>query len=194
MRKIIIALCLLPTLALAQTPRVRPHITGDPVQDIKSDIQDLNGNAVGTTLGSATITNALAKPFQDLAAFLSSDAASAIQLSTQIPALKDGEGQQCWIAMSTAGDVFKAHPVPVTFKAMTDVEALRLLQITANKLCVNVHCTQVFSDLGSLAQAASPVPLPIPSLHDLCSKIPQASLTAPITYTPPTPVSPVSPQ
>ena len=185
MRKALaLALCLVAIPALAQSPRPKPHITGNPIEDIKADIQDANGSTAA--LGSSALTNALAKPFQDLANFLSSDAASAIALSTQIPSLQDGHGQQCWMAMATAGDVFKAHPVPVTLKAMTDVEALRLLAMTANNLCSNVHCTQVFADLTSMAQAASPVTLPIPGLHDLCSKIPQIAQAPPVTPPPAT--------
>lgn len=194
MRKILlVALCLIPALAWGQTPRPKPHITGNPIEDIKSDIQDMNGNAAGVV--DTKVMSALAKPFQDLAAFISSDATAAVALSTQIPALQDGHGQQCWIAMSTAGDVFKAHPVPLTLKVMTDIESLRLLQITANNLCSNVHCTQVFADLAAAAQSASPVLLPVPTLHDLCSKIPQIALVAPIspvsiTVTPASPTSP----
>lgn len=181
--------------SFAQAPRPKPHVTGNPIEDIKADVNDLNGNAMSTALGTTAISNALAKPFQDLAAFLSSDAAAAITLSTQIPALQDGHGQQCWMAMATAGDVFKAHPVPVTLKVMTDVEALRLLAMTANNLCANVHCTQVFADLTSMAQAASPTPLPIPGLHDLCSKIPQIAQAAPVTMPAPAvpPVAPTAP-
>lgn len=176
--------------AFAQLPKVRP-LTGNIERDFGKGATTLD------TKADSALVNALAKPFQDLAAFLSSDAATAIALSTQIPALQDGHGQQCWIAMSTAGDVFKAHPVPLTLHAMTDVEALRLLAMTANNLCVNVHCTQVFADLGTMAQAASPMPLPIPSLHDLCSKIPQiaqvAPATPPATAVPAAPVTPAQP-
>lgn len=159
-------------------PRPRPALTGNPVNDIKNIV---GGNTAAAPTGGDDVLNVLAEPFQKLADFLSSDAEAAIALSTQIPALQDGHGQQCWMAMSTAGAVFKAHPVPLTFKAMTDVEALRLLTMTANNLCTNVHCTQVFADLTSAAQAASAVPLPIPGLHDLCSRIPQIAVTQPVT-------------
>jgi hypothetical protein len=175
-----LAIVLLMVLAAPAFGQIKkPHITGDPIADIKADVDDIKGAA--TTAVGNQVTTALAKPFQNLASFLSSDAANAISLSTTIPQLQDGHGQQCWIAMSTAGAVFKAHPVPLTLQAMSDVEALRLLAMTANNLCSNVHCTQVFADLTSMAQAASPVPLPIPSLHDLCSKIPQIAQVAPIT-------------
>ena len=167
----------LPTRSLAAPPKL--HATGNIVKDIQDDIKDAGTSSSSSVVGSAALTSALAKPFQDLADFLASDATEAATLAVQIPELQDGHGQQCWLAMSTAGKVFQAHPVPVTFKAMTDVEALRLLAMTANNLCSNVHCTQVFADLTSMAQAASPAPLPIPGLHDLCSKIPQIAQSAP---------------
>ncbi len=165
MKKIFIALLAtaLAGSAFAQTPTRRP-LTGNIVNDINAA---RGGGGLISSPAEGDLMKVLAKPFQDLADFLSSDAASAIALSTQIPALQDGHGQQCWIAMSSAGDVFKAHPVPLTLKIMTDVEALRLLAMTANNLCSNVHCTQVFADLTTMAQAASPTPLPIPGLHDL---------------------------
>jgi hypothetical protein len=175
----LLAILILGTLMVA-TPghaQNRP-LTGNIVNDLRKAAP--NASLI-QTLGDGDLVKVLAKPFQDLAEFLSSDAAAAIALSTQIPSLQDGHGQQCWIAMSTAGDVFKAHPVPLTLKVMTDVEALRLLAMTANNLCSNVHCTQVFADLTTMAQAASPVPLPIPGLHDLCSKIPQIAQVAAIT-------------
>ena len=170
----------LPSAAHAELKKLQ--VTGHLASDIAADVKNAK-SAPGAVLGDsdAALTSALAKPFQDLAAFLGSDATGAAALSTQITALQDGHGQQCWLAMATAGAVFKAHPVPVTFKVMTDVEALRLLAMTANNLCVNVHCTQVFADLSSMAQAASPTPLSLPSLHDLCIKIPQIAQVAAIT-------------
>jgi hypothetical protein len=167
----------------------RPVFTGNAINDIAA----ARGKAATVVLGDNDLMATLAKPFNDLADFLQSDATAATALSTVIPALQDGHGQQCWIAMSTAGAVFKAHPVPLTLKVMTDIEALRLLEMTSNNLCANVHCTQVFADLTAMAQAASPQTLPIPSLHDLCSKIPQVALVDAITppvVTPPTAATP----
>lgn len=194
MRRIVTAAILVAvsTSAFAQAQTRRPALTGNPIKDIGTAIGD---RATSTATASASnAASILAKPFQDLAEFLSSDAEGAIALSTQIPDLKDGHGQQCWIAMAKSGEVFKAHPIPLTLKAMTDFEALRLLAISANNLCANVHCTQVFADATTMAQAASPVPLIIPSLHDLCSKIPQIGVVPPVDFTPaPTPVTTPAP-
>ena len=113
-------------------------------------------------------------------------------LATVIPNLQDGHGQQCWIAMQDFGAVIKAHPVPITFHVLQDYETLRLLGMATNNLCANTHCTQVFADLTSMATAASPMPLAIPSLHDLCTKVPQIASIPGITVTP-TPVATPTP-
>lgn len=146
------------------------------------------GNDLGITSPSGrsstaldNIATVLAKPFQDIATFIGEDADGAVALSTAIPNLQDGHGQQCWIAMQSFGAIIKAHPIPITFHVINDYESLRLLGIATNNLCSNVHCTQVFADFSAMAQAASPMPLPIPSLHDLCVKVPQIAVVAPIS-------------
>lgn len=133
---------------------------------------------------SDTIAGALAKPFQDLANFIGSDADGGVTLATAIPNIQDGHGQQCWIEMQSFGAIIKAHPIPITFHVIQDYETLRLLGIATNRLCTNVHCTQVFADFTAMAQAASPVPLAIPSLHDLCTKVPQIAVVPPVSVPP----------
>ncbi len=118
---------------------------------------------------------ALAEPFKKLADFVGQDLEAAATLAVAIPTLQDTNGQACWIAMKDFGEVVQAHPVPLTFRAATDLQALRLLTMTANKLCANPACTIIFSDLANTAQTASPIPLPIPSLSQLCSKVAQLS-------------------
>ena len=158
--------------AMAQT---KPHI------NLPFDPLHLNTDSASGTSGLGSgVLSALAKPFKDLANFIGEDANQAIALSTAIPDIQDGHGQQCWMAMAQFGEIVKAHPVPLTFHAINDYENLRLLAIATNNLCSNVHCTQVFADASAMAQAASPVPLPIPSLHDLCTKVPQIALVAPV--------------
>lgn len=148
------------------------------------------GNDLGITSPSGRSSNALdsiatvlAKPFQDIANFIGEDADGAVALATAIPNLQDGHGQQCWIAMQSFGAIIKAHPIPITFHVINDYESLRLLGIATNNLCSNVHCTQVFADFSAMATAASPMPLAIPSLHDLCTKVPQIAVVPPITLT-----------
>lgn len=194
-----LAAALVAVPAMAQSPKPKPfHPTGDLVNDVKTQ---LGGQPQGSNEGGGISSNnsgaqaLLAKPFQDLANFIGDDAASAISLSTQIPTLQDGHGQQCWIALRDFTAVIKAHPIPISFHAMTDLEGLRLLQISANNLCSNVHCTQVFADLASSIQTAAPVnfSVPIPSLHDICSKIPQIPVVAPLLPVPADPSVPVAP-
>lgn len=154
---------------------------------VKLPFDPLGLNNVGTStpIGS-NILATLAKPFQDLANFIGDDANQAIALSTVIPDIQDGHGQQCWMAMAQFGEIIKAHPVPLTLHIINDYETLRLLGIATNNLCSNVHCTQVFADATAMAQAASPIPLAIPSLHDLCTKVPQIAVIAPVTLPPAT--------
>ena len=94
--------------------------------------------------------------------------------------------------------VVKAHPVPITLKIATDLEALRLSMMAANNLCANPHCTQVFADLSNGVQQLAPtnVSIAIPSLNSICSKVPQIALAPPVSVPPPTATAtkPVVPQ
>jgi hypothetical protein len=166
-----------PTMAQG-LPKLRP-LTGNIVNDLGGGSTTDKSAAALESLGAV-----LAKPFQDIASFIGDDAAGAVALSTAIPALQDGHGQQCGIAMQSFGDILKAHPVPLTFHVIQDYETLRLLAMATNNLCSNVHCTQFFSDFTAMAQAASPIPLAIPSLHDLCTKVPQIAVVDPIVIPP----------
>lgn len=127
----------------------------------------------------------IAKPFNDLADFIASDATEAIALSTAVPALQDGHGQACWTEMKTFTEVIKAHPIPLTFKLMKDIEAIRLAAMAANRICGNASCQVVFTDLRNQFLAANPIRLGpltdmmLPTLTDLCSKVPQISVMAP---------------
>ena len=156
----------------------------NPLGDTRPQCQQ--GGAGAAASAADNVLAALAKPFQDLATFIGEDADGAIALSTAIPALQDGHGQQCWMATKQFADVIKAHPVPLTLKVSTDLEALRLLMMASNNLCSNVHCTQVFGDLASGIAQLAPLnaSIPIPSLHDLCAKIPQVAVVPPVTAAP----------
>jgi hypothetical protein len=169
-----------PDPASAQLPKLRP-LTGNIINDLGSGVTDKSAAALDS-LGTA-----LAKPFNDIANFIGADADGAVALATAIPNLQDGHGQQCWIAMQSFGAIIKAHPVPITFHVINDYESLRLLGIATNNLCSNVHCTQVFADFTAMAQAASPMPLALPSLHDLCTKVPQIAVVPPIPVAASTP-------
>jgi hypothetical protein len=186
-------LLLMPDHAVAQQKKI-----GGPIGTALDRIQG-GGQPQGSNDGLGTTTSStgpgggaslLDKPFQDLANFIGDDIDAAITLSTSIPALQDGNGQQCLMALKTFGQVIKAHPAPLTFKIASDLEAFRLKQMAVNKLCADVHCTQVFADITNTIQAASPIPLPVPSLHDLCSKVPQVAVAPPVASPSPAATTP----
>jgi len=176
--KILVAAVLLSGFLFAPPASAQTRL-GPIGQKVASDL------AGKSSAISDTIASALAKPFQDLANFIGSDADGGVTLATAIPSIQDGHGQQCWIEMQSFGAIIKAHPIPITFHVIQDYETLRLLGIATNRLCTNVHCTQVFADFTAMAQAASPVPLAIPSLHDLCTKVPQIAVVPPVSVPPP---------
>lgn len=169
-------LCALAVPAYAQAPQRAFKPTGNLIGDVKTAIAPVEKKA------QEGLASVLMKPFQDLADFIGSDSEQALALSTAIPELQDGHGQQCWVATRQFGEVVKAHPIPLTLKAQTDLEALRLLMMASNNLCANVHCTQVFNDLANGVRQLAPISVfPLPSLNSLCSKVPQIAVIAPIS-------------
>lgn len=188
-----LALSLSVTHARAQqAPKI-----GGPVGRVLDRLDDKGGAGGAVAQGA---TSVLDKPFADLANFIGDDIDSAIALSTSIPNLQDGTGQRCLMALKTFGDVIKAHPAPLTFRIANDLEAFRLKQAAINRLCESQECTTVFSDFTQVVTAISPVPLPVPNVHDLCAKVPrvnlgEAPLPVPATPvpTPPASVPPASP-
>lgn len=178
---LILGALIIPTVGYAQTPRPRPHITGNPIEDIKADVQDLNGNV------TATANGILAKQTADVTKFLTdlADISGAITLSTQIPGLQDPVGNACWLQFNGIGELLKAHPLPATFKVASDWEALRLLAIGLNQVCANPNCGQMFVDATNTVSAIAPVPSGI-SLQSLCSKVPVIGTSAVPTAAAPT--------
>jgi hypothetical protein len=186
--RILIIACF-PVALLASAPAMAQKSLKLPIDPLH-----LNGSVAGQssqpTAVLADVMSALAKPFQDLADFIAGDADGAATLATVIPNLQDVNGKACWVKMQEAGAVFKAHPVPLTLKVMTDFESIRLLQMTTNDLCSYTPCTVVFSDASNLvtgvasavggAMASS---LQIPSLTTLCSRIPQIAPQLPTAVT-----------
>lgn len=205
MRKLILILAavLVASSAAAQPERLaaRKPLTGNIVNDIRqrTDATDAGQGAGGPTdrAGRQKIMQMLAKPFQDLADFIGEDAEDAIALSTSIPGMADGHGQQCWIAARNFTAVIKAHPLPLTGGAMRDLEGLRLLNIAAKRLCEDSHCTQVFTDLKNAAITIAQTGFGaigatavrgVPGLQDVCTQIPNVPLADPLLPVPPAPV------
>lgn len=181
MIRLIAALAFILLVSPAIAENKRPNLF-QPRTDATDNVGTATSSAAGSFADKAFA--ALAKPFQDIAKFIGDDADAAVALATVVPEIQDGHGQQCWMEMASFGKVAKAHPLPLTLRVMTDMESLRLLAIATNRLCANVHCTQVFADTSAMAQAASPVPLLIPTLHDLCTKVPQIALVPPVPAAP----------
>jgi hypothetical protein len=177
-----LALVLVPAAGEAQSADrlalklVKP--TGNLPADIEAATEGDSGPLGAISGALSSPTNPLAKPLTDLANFIGADASGAAALAVEIPELQDVNGQACWIAMETAAKVFKVHPVPATLKLMTDHEAVRLLVMAANKLCGTTACTVVFADAVNVTKSASPIPITVPSLQSLCSKV--ATLAPPI--------------
>lgn len=177
------------------TPARRPALTGNIGADIKNAING-DGSSAASSATRQQILQTLAQPFQDLSNFIGDDAENAITLSTSIPGVQDGHGQQCWIAARNFTAVFKAHPLPLTGQAMTDLEALRLLAISSKQLCEDTHCTQVFTDFKNMAITVAQATVgaigatavrSAPSLQDICTQVPNVPLAEAISPVPPAP-------
>jgi hypothetical protein len=146
---LVLALALAPSLALAQPPS-RHHAT--------------KAAAPAAAPRRSSIISSLSQwGEQDLAA--------AVALSTSIPDLQDPVGSACWKTWSAAGAVIKAHPLPLSLKLATDVEAARLVAMAIKKVCMDPNCSQVWNDIVNQVAALAIVPLPV-SLASLCSRIP----------------------
>lgn len=129
---------------------------------------------------STTGTGALPSWLQDALNFFNSDFQDAAELAVSVPGLQDGNGQQCWLKASSINDLLKKHPYPLTLKIATDFEAVRLFNMAINNLCIDPHCTQVFTDLGNQIQAVG-VGIPVPNLTGICTKIATIPVVAPIS-------------
>lgn len=157
--------------AMAQTHKLK---TPDQIgQDIRNALER------PLTTASNEIVSAVSKPLKDLADFLTTGLDEAAALAIAVPDLQDGNGQACWLAMAATGRILKEHPVPLTLKVAADLESLRLLNMAANRICQNAACTQVFTEAGNLISAAAPMPLALPNLTSLCSKVPEIAIVAP---------------
>jgi hypothetical protein len=206
---ILTALLLTATAAQAQNPRPRPEAaprfdhTDEPregavgltplICDPLNLLPGCKSPVTGQTVTSDA-SKAITQVFTSLAAFIDQGVVEAEQLAMAIPDLPDGVGQQCWMQMRKTSAVFKAHPVPVTLQLPLDLQAIRLLVMSANDLCASSACTQLFSDAANLATAAAGAggfSIPIPSLASVCSKIPVIRSTPTVADPTLPPVTPV---
>lgn len=183
-RHLAIALALLALAVPDAIAQGKPKLPALPAVPCIGDTNLPPGcKSTATEAAGNALASILAKPFNDIADLINGDTGDAVKLATLLPDLQDGNGQACWIQMQSFAAVIKAHPIPVTLKLASDIEALRLATMAVNKMCANTACTQVFADLTNTIQSAAPTPLPIPSLNSLCSKVPQIPVV-PATATP----------
>jgi hypothetical protein len=99
------------------------------------------------------------------------DVQAAIALATSVDGLPDPVGAACWRTWASAGGVLKAHPLPLTLKLATDVEAARLVAMAIKKVCMDPNCWQVWNDILNQVTALAIVPPPV-HLASVCSRIP----------------------
>lgn len=125
---------------------------------------------IGCTPSSGSL---LATATTEVSTFLTqlADIGGAATLSMQIPGLQDPVGNACWKQLAPVQALIKAHPLPVTLKIASDIEALRLAAIAMNQVCANPNCGQMFVDATNAATAIAGVPIPV-SLGSLCAKVP----------------------
>ena len=156
----------------------------------------------GPLAPGGAISNDVAKFLESLA-----DVDTATTLSTQIPALQDNVGKACWTQFGPIQALIKAHPLPITFKLASDIEAARLLAIALNQICANPNCGQMWVDAGNAASAITGqagLALPM-SLTSVCAHVPVIATSAaqtiagttlnpaPVTSITPTPTPVITP-
>ena len=126
--------------------------------------------AIALTTTSALAQPKTTPPINGLAQWSADDIAAAQALATSVPGLQDPVGAACWGSFSGLVGLLKAHPLPLTLKAATDFEALRLTAISLNQICANPNCGQMWTDLQNAQASLSIVPLPF-SMQSLCSRV-----------------------
>lgn len=149
---LVIALTIMPTLALAQQGENVPLPKSNPFK-----------------LGPlANLANSpLIKYFQSWTA---NDIKAAQDLAMSIPDLQDPIGAACWKTFANMGAIIQQHPLPATLNIATDIQALRLFNMAVKKVCMQPECSQLWNDLNNQIAAFAPIPAPL-SLASACAKI-----------------------
>jgi len=196
---LLVAVLLLPLL-LAVPAHAQAHhtpLTGNPVADIENAV---GGAATNCKVGSnpldplcmwSKLQTDLVSVSNFFSQWTSDELDAAVVLSVQIPTIQDWTGNTCWRTFQNVGAVVRAHPLPITLRTATDIEASRLFAAALSQACQQPMCSQVWADLTNQATALGSVPLP--PLSSVCSKImPPALGTAPAT-SPTVTTSPAAP-
>jgi hypothetical protein len=117
-------------------------------------------------------TKRVASPLiNSLSTWADADIAAAAALAISIPNLEDPVGAACWKTWQAAGAVVKAHPLPLTLKLASDIQAARLVAMAIKKVCMDPNCSQVWNDITNQVAALSVLPIGF-SLSTICAKIP----------------------
>jgi hypothetical protein len=160
----------------AQNAKVAANSTAP--SSSKSGIGTLSAFLLGFLILGVHDVNAQTKspPINTLASWADTDIAAAIVLAGALPDLQDGIGQACWKTVQSVANVVKAHPLPLTFKLASDIQAARLVQMGLNRICSDPNCSQVWADLNNAANALQIIPLAFQPAS-LCAKIPTIKST-----------------
>ena len=164
MKKLIIVIvCLLSTSAFAQIKK--PHITGNPLQDIQSDINDAkSGTQTVPASGAGDILSQLRAKFT---ADVTSDLNSALALARQVPAActatpvnvtniscapADTTAIPCYQALISLNGVINSYtPPPEKPHVISDLEQLRIVARTVQSTNFKDACAPLVQDIQSQA-------------------------------------------
>lgn len=107
---------------------------------------------------------------QTIQKWVSADNDAAIALATAVPDLQDPIGATCWKTFAGLGEVVQKHPLPMTLRLASDIEAARLIQMAIKKVCAEPACNQVWNDMQNQVAALAPISTPF-TLQSICSKV-----------------------
>jgi len=190
---VIKAVAKLPLENQATVAPVKAAMTMAFAAIVAASLFAFSGDVRAQTRSTTVIGTAL----NALATLVQNDGTASVQLSTAIPELQDYVGQACWTQIALIGKVVKAHPIPLTLKIASDIEAMRLVGMSLNKICANPNCGQMWTDVQNVANAINPTVLPV-SLPSICSKIPviatlpQSAVSPTVSAVPLTAATPAS--
>ena len=153
---ILVFAMLLAGPAIAQ---IRPHVTGNPIADVKADIADATGNKAAPSGGI------LAQLRAKFTADLTSDLNSALALAQQVPAgcsatpptttvctQADTTAIPCYQALITLNGIVNSYTPPATgAHVISDLEQLRIVNRTIQSTNFKDACAPLVQDIQSQA-------------------------------------------
>lgn len=157
------------------------HAQADPLKVARGQTPSEfnNGSDAGLSGAASGIAGAGNDVLNQIAAYVDNDLDAAITLSTSIPGMEDGNGHDCWVVSRGLGDVVRKHPLVLTAKAATDIQALRLAVVAARRICDASSCQKVSLDAATFVGTLG-VGIAINPLTSICTKVPNIALVAPV--------------